>query len=52
MKSENKLSKIFLYIAWFVIAYVGVSLFAFSYRNPELTQMQIWMRFADAMFWQ
>lgn len=34
------------------IAYVSVSLFAYSWRNPELTSMQVLRHVGDAVLWR
>lgn len=35
-----------------VAMYINVSLFAFYWRNPELTQMEVIHNFVNAMLWQ
>lgn len=39
--------------AWIVLAlYCGISMFAYGWRNPELTQMQVFQNLFEAVLWR
>lgn len=52
MNNKNVLTLFFLRAFTFLVVYMILSLFCYWIRNPELSQMQVFLNVINAVLWK